>query len=445
MQGTINRDNHAVDLGADHFIADGGVNRVCKINRIGTAGQGNHIALRRKDKYFVLKNIGFKRMHKFVRVTRSVFRFDQPGNPFQLFVDFLFGAGAALVFPMSTHTVFGNVMHLPGTDLHFKRNAVPPDNRGMKRTVQVGLGGGNIILETSGHGIKHLVDNSQNNIALGLGIYDNTQGIKIVNLVKALVLVVHFLINAVNRFDAPLQGKSNVVFTEFFFHRFANMVDKADIGAVLFLNVLADFRMSDRVQILQAQIFQFGFNLLHTQSVGKRCINMHGFQGGQTPLRFRFGTQRAHVVQSVAELNENNANVLGHCQKHLPQTFDMCLFLVFNMQIDKFGQSVDQHGNIGAEQLAQFAEIGFICAVLYRVVQKCRTNRLGVKSESRHDFRNRNGMRNVGFSAGTKLSFVHSGGIGICLFYDFRIVMISRSRQNFHQAGNIRMNFCPHN
>ena len=75
-------------------------------------------------------------------------------------LEFLFRALAdvLLVFPVRRDAVFRRLVHLPGADLHLKRNALRADDGRVERLVHVGLRSRDIVLEPAGNGVKEVVD-----------------------------------------------------------------------------------------------------------------------------------------------------------------------------------------------------------------------------------------------------------------------------------------------
>ena len=65
--------------------------------------------------------------------------------------------------------------------------------------------------------------------------------------------------------------------------------------------------------MLEGQIFKLFLDVMHTDALGKRGINLKRFSSDPHTL-FRLGDimQRPHVVQSVGQLDQQHANVFGH-------------------------------------------------------------------------------------------------------------------------------------
>ena len=65
----------------------------------------------------------------------------------------------------------------------------------------------------------------------------------------------------------------------------------------------------------------------------------------------RQARQRAHVVQAVGELDDDDADVLGHRHEHLAQVLDLRVFLRLVGDARQLGDAVDELRDLGAEFL----------------------------------------------------------------------------------------------
>ena len=106
---------------------------------------------------------------------------------------------------MRGNTVFRDVVHIPCADLYFKRNTVTADDRGMQRAVQIGLRRGDIVLESTRHRAEHIMNDTERGIAFQLRIDDDAKRIKVVDLIKGLVLVIHLFIDRIHALDTAFQ------------------------------------------------------------------------------------------------------------------------------------------------------------------------------------------------------------------------------------------------
>ena len=78
--------------------------------------------------------------------------------------------------------------------------------------------------------------------------------------------------------------------------------------------------------------------------------------------------KRAHVVQTVSELDEQDAHVLGDGDQQLAQVFSLLRLLGDEVEALKLGQPLDQLAHLGAEQLVDL--LTGSRRVLDRIVQE---------------------------------------------------------------------------
>ena len=91
--------------------------------------------------------------------------------------------------------------------------------------------------------------------------------------------------------------------------------------------------------------------LLHAQAVGDGGVDLHGLQGLLPLLLGGLVLHGAHVVEPVADLDEDHPDVLGHGHEHLPQVLHLLLFLGGVLHPGQLGDPLHQVGHRVAELL----------------------------------------------------------------------------------------------
>ena len=180
----------------------------------------------------------------------------------------------------------------------------------MKRAVHIGLRRRDIVLESSGNRLEHLVYKTESGIALKLGIHDYSHRVEVVYLVKALALIEHLAIDAVNRFYSSRKLKMNIVLAELLVYYSSDVLDKSDALAVFLVDILLYLGVSDRVKVGYTEIFKLLLYLLHTETVSERRVNVHSLKRGLSSLGVCLDGESTHIVKSVAELYKYNSDVL---------------------------------------------------------------------------------------------------------------------------------------
>ena len=117
---------------------------------------------------------------------------------------------------------------------------------------------------------------------------------------------------------------------------------------------------------------------------------------------------RAHVVEPVGELDEDDADVARHRQQHLAERLGLRLLARREAQLVELGEAVDEVGGRRAEALDQLGLAD--AAVLHRVVHQRGHDRLRVELPLGAQAGDGDRMRDVGLAAGAELAEVRFVG-----------------------------------
>ena len=94
---------------------------------------------------------------------------------------------------------------------------------------------------------------------------------------------------------------------------------------------------------------------LHAHAAGERRIDLHGLLGDDPALGRFHGAERAHVVQAVGELDEEDADVARNRQQELAEILRLLGLLGDEVELLDLGQAVDERADLGAEQRVDLA------------------------------------------------------------------------------------------
>ena len=126
-------------------------------------------------------------------------------------------------------------------------------------------------------------------------------------------------------------------------------------------------------------------------------------------------------MQSVGELNQNNADVFGHRHRHLLEVFSLLFFFAFEVNVRELGYAVDQVGN-------NIAKLGGQCGfrdagIFNNVVQHRCHQALMVEVHFSKDVGDCQGMNNVGLAAAAALPFMCLFRVKVGTTYLFDLTM----------------------
>ena len=366
---------------------------VGKVDRTCAGGEVHHVALRREYEHLVVEHIHFEIVNEVLRVG-VLLRFEQAADPGELLL--ISGAdacAAGFVLPVRGDAVFADAVHLPGADLHLEHDALLAEDGRMHALVAVGLGRGNVVLEAARHGAEHVVDVAENIVAVGNIVHDDAERAEIEDLVQTALLRIHLAVNAVGMLDAAL-------------HRCADAVLREPVGDLLFdighelvehvrlaVEVGDDLTVAVRVEIFEREVLELPLHLLQAEPVGDGRIDLHRFERLFELLLRDHVFHRAHIVQPVGDLDEDDADVLRHRHEHFAEVFHLLVLAARELHAGELCDALHDIGYLAAE-LPGDVLVGD-GGVLNAVVQQRRDDAVLVQPHLRADLRGGDAVRHI--------------------------------------------------
>ena len=173
----------------------------------------------------------------------------------------------------------------------------------------------------------------------------------------------------------------------------------------LLLNLLVGLR----VLVLEAQVLQLRLDAVQAQSVGQGRIDVEGFAGNLVLLAGPHGPQRAHIVQAVGNLDEDDADIVVHRQQQLLEVLGLRRGAVTEDAARNLGQPVHDLCDFRAEQVLDV--LYRIVRVFHHIMQQGRAD----GSRSQADFHasdagHGDGMQDIRFARASAHAFVRLSG-----------------------------------
>ena len=321
------------------------------------------------------------------------------------------GAHAIAVGPMGGNAGFGHLVHLAGADLHLDPLAVAARDGGVDRPVAVRFRLADVILEPARHGAPALVDDAQDPVAILFRGADHAEAVDVGQAREGQVLLLHLAPDRVGLLGAAIDIGLDLRLFQF----------GADIGGDAMHHIAGFALQRDEaaddgiarigVEHAEGQILQLLAHPLHAHAAGERGEDFHRL-AGLLGLLFRLHAfDGAHVVHAVRQLDQNDAQILGHGHEQLAEVFRLLGLGRGQLQVGQLGDAIDQLGHFDPEQ-ARHLGIGRL-RVFDGVVQQGRDDGGIVQPLFGQDGGNRNRMREVGLAGLAGLAFVHLQAIGI--------------------------------
>ena len=301
----------AVDLSAHAGVADARVDVVGEVEHRGSFREVQQVALRGEHINLVFLQVGGKLVHQLQVVV--VFQGGTDvGKPF---VNASFSLLDALVSPVCSQSVFGDIVHSFGSDLDFYPFLLRSQYGGVQTLVSVALRHAEPVAHTLWVRLIHICNQGEGLPALHIFLLsrcvdDDSDGKEVIYTFEGALLLLHLLPDGVDALGASL----HVIFQSGSIEFLLDRLDEAgDIGITRSLGgiqLLLDHIVGIVLQILQAQVFQFALQLVETQLVGEWGIEVAGFLAHLVLCLLLVGiTYLSHHVHAVGYHDEDYAHV----------------------------------------------------------------------------------------------------------------------------------------
>ena len=162
--------------------------------------------------------------------------------------------------------------------------------------------------------------------------------------------------------------------------------DAGDNRAVLGLHIFEtrdDELIGVRHQCAKGEILQLVAHALHAHAPGKRGVDIERVLRDSGALGLRHELEGAHVVQTVGELDQKHASVVGDGEQELAKILGLLGVPGDEVELAEFGQAVDQPADLFAERPVDL--LARDRRVFDRVMQHRRRDRRIVDLELRQD------------------------------------------------------------
>ena len=419
-----------VDLRADHGVADAGVDCIGKVDRRRAGGQAHDLALRGEDEDLVVEHIDLERVDVILGVVFLLLGFQQTAHPFKLLL--VASGHALLVFPVGGDAVFGRLVHLPRADLHLEGDALMADDGRVERLIHIRLRRGDIVLEAPRHQIEQVMDVAENVIAVRDRIDDHAKGIHIIKLVDRLVLRLHLAIDGIDVLDAAVDRAVDAHGGQPRRDGRLDLLHEAVGLGLMSVEIGHDVVIAHGVEVFQAGVLQLPFDLLHTETVRQRGVDIHRLARFGDLLGRSLVFHRARVVQPVADLDEHHADVLAHGHEHLAQILHLLLLERGIFDARQLRDALDQRRDRLTELPGDLV-IGRV-GVLDAVVQDRAQDRVSVQPGLRNDLRDGQRMDDIRRAVLAELPVVLGARIVHRAVDDRKIGLRAVLRNGLHHA-----------
>ncbi len=344
-------------------------------------------------------------LEEFNRVARFRLHLEQALQPLVGFLlQFRQRSVRAFVEPVRGDAGLGDLVHVGGADLDLDRAAEGAEQRGVQRLIAVGFRDRNVILELARDRLVEPVQQAEGDVAGGGILDDDAEAEDVVHLREGQVLLTHLAIDRVQVLLASLDLGLDAVLAQPAFDAVEHFADHFAAVAAGGAHRLGQNAVAVGVEVAERQILHLLVDAVKPQAVGDRRVDIQRLAGDALAFLRVDGVQRAHVVQTIGELDQHHAHVARHRQQHLAKVLCLRLFLGIELDAVELGDAIDEFGYRATEQFGDLV-LGDV-GVFDDVVQQGCRQRLRVHVPLREDAGDRQRVVDVGLSGLAELALV---------------------------------------
>ena len=224
---------------------------------------------------------------------------------------------------MRGNAVFGDLLHVAGADLQLDPLPAGPDHGGVDRAVVVLLRRRNVVLETPRDHRPGRVDYAECLIAFGDVADDDAEAENIGELLEADRLALHLAPDRIGALAPARDFGADAAVGQLLGELLLDLGDPAAGTRRQRFQPLGENLVGVRVELAEGQVFQLLAHLLHAHAAGQRRVDFERLIGGAAAQLGRLIGERAHIVQTIGELDQQYPHVVGDGQEKLAQVFGL--------------------------------------------------------------------------------------------------------------------------
>src|SRR5215207_7177331 len=313
--------HHApADARARAGVADLGVDHEGEVDGGGAARELDDLAHRREGVHVLRVEVELEGFEEVARVLDLLRPLDEGAEPLERLVVVVRAAAPLLVLPVGGDALLGDAVHLVGATLNLEGLTLRAHHGGVERPVEVVARRGDPVLEAPRDGLPEGVDDAERAVAVARLVLgrNHPRGDEVVDLVELDLLPLELLPDGEEALDAPLDGlEGDARLAHLLLDALGHGLEESLVLGAASLQLLGQLPVLLRVQVLEGEVFQLGAQAPHAEAVRDGREDVERLLRDAAALLRLEVLERAHVVEPVGQLDEDDAHVVHHREEHL--------------------------------------------------------------------------------------------------------------------------------
>ena len=286
------------------------MDEISKVERRSSRSKLLHITLRRKHVHLILEDIqadAFKELRCIGDVALPLKELTQPCK---LRVIGRIRAASILIAPVRGDPNLCDVVHGAGSDLHFKWSPIKSYHRRVQALVEVVLRHCYVVIKLTRDWAPHRVHRPKRRVALAEVFNHNADRKDVIDLREVRVLSGHLLVDGVQVLRTTGELCMNARTLQLWTEHLNRSRDICSASIAAHVNKSGELVIPLGLERLKGEVLKLPLHLPDAETLRKWRVDLKGLARNAPLLLNAERRKRAHVVQSVAKLDQHDADVL---------------------------------------------------------------------------------------------------------------------------------------
>jgi hypothetical protein len=170
-----------------------------------------------------------------------------------------------------------------------------------------------------------------------------------------------------------------------------------------------DVGVGFRIEVAKGEVLEFAADFAHAEAVGDGRVNVESLLSDALAAFERLDAiERAAVVKTVSELDDDDADVGRHGEEHFADALGLAVLAIVEVDLAELGDAIDATGDLFTEEFLEFFERGG--GVLDDIMEESGDEAREVHLHASEDARNGERMEHVGLAGVALLMGVKANG-----------------------------------